>query len=183
MDNFHIIKIIDYINKKCDLIKFMNKLYVLLLSSILASCTSIASSGTALIVSLHSNKLERDTRRYSGIEQCFTEDTPDPFALANNIFYEQILSSKYEYILNPELKKIKPLANYELAYAFFLIADRLGDIRAAEKMHALQVYFEDNSHQKIEKFINFKYLNSHLKKCYAVDREFKDMSQITTKLP
>jgi hypothetical protein len=151
----------------------MNKLYVLILILIVAGCTSIATSGTALIVSLHSNKVERDTRRYSGIDRCFMEEAPDSFVLANHIFYGQVEFSKYVYILNPELKKNKVFERYELAYAFFLIADKLGDVRAPEKIKALQVYFEKNRYEKIEKFINFKYLNSHLTKCYSVDKEFK----------
>lgn len=136
-------------------------------------CTSIASSTAALAVAMHAKKIEKDTRRYKGIDHCFVSGKPIAFDVASEILSTQTANSEHQSILNPEHRNIKPYDSYYVAYAFYEIAYRMGDVRAEKYKQNLLQYLDKKQAEKIEKFIEFKYLQSHLAKCFHVPHEYK----------
>ena len=132
-------------------------------------CTSVASSTAALVVALHSDKLEKDTRRYKGIDRCFLDGRPKPLEIGYKVFNDPSLSAKYQVILNPELKKNDSYPYKEVSYAYFYIANRMQDKRAWQYLELTKPYLTSiERYKEIEEFVDFKYLQSHLTKCFDV---------------
>lgn len=136
-------------------------------------CSSIASSTAALAVAMHAKKIEKDTRRYKGIDHCFVSGKPVAFDVASQILSTQAVNSEQQSILNPEHRNIKPYDPYYVAYAFYDISYRMGDFRAEKYKQNLLQYLDKKQAKKIEEFIEFKYLQSHLVKCFHVPHEYK----------
>ena len=151
----------------------MKRIFLLVAIFFIHGCTSIASSTAALAVAMHAKKIEKDTRRYKGIDRCFVSGNPIAFDIASEILSSQIANSEHKSILNPEHRNIKPYETYYVAYAFYEIAERMGDFRAEKYKQNLLKYLDVKQAKKIEEFIEFKYLQSHLVKCFHVPHEYK----------
>ena len=147
-------------------------LYIVLLT--ITGCTSVASSTAALVVALHSDKMEKDTRRYKGIDKCFIEGMPSPLDVGYEIFNNPSRAGKYQAILNPELKEVEEFSAKDLSYAFFYIAQRMQDRRAWQYLELVRPHLSnEKQYKEIEKFVDFKYLQSHLTKCFNVPYEHR----------
>jgi len=58
----------------------------------------------------------------------------------------------------------------ELAYAFYLIAERIGNPGAKQKMDWLYPYMDPGSVEIIKTIIYRKYSNRYLRKCFAIEK-------------
>jgi hypothetical protein len=122
----------------------------------------------------YSKKIEKDTRRYSKINKCFVKDKPNAYLLAESIAYGEPLSNNLSVILNPEKNpKQDPPLPHHLAYAFYVIADEIGDSRADARKKWLLNYMQKEDAKEIEEFIEDKYLQSHLTKCFSINENYK----------
>ena len=152
------------------IIKMRICLYIILF--FISGCTSVASSTAALVVALHSDKLEKDTRRYKGIDRCFVDGKQGPVEIGYKIFNTPSFAGEYQVILNPELKKIENYPPKDVSYAYFYIASRMHDKRAGQYLDLIRPYLSPQGrHKEIEEFIDLKYLQSHLTKCFDVPNE------------
>ncbi|MDA0780944.1 MAG: hypothetical protein PQ612_01570 [Rickettsiales bacterium] len=136
-------------------------------------CTSVASSTAALMVALHSQKQERDTRRYKGIDRCFISDRPSPLEVGYNLFNGIFPSEDYQIILNPELKGGNNYSDNDLSYAYFYIAYKMMDSRAWDYMELVKPQLAEGRSKEVEDFIDGKYLQSYLTKCFDVPDKYK----------
>jgi hypothetical protein len=152
----------------------MKKLLLIIAALMLSSsCSSVATSTAAFIVAKHSETIERNSRRYAGINPCFLKERPDAYKIAELIANGEPISREYDIILNPEKEDIDPPLPSHLAYAFYIIADRAGDVRAPDRKKWLAKYLEENEPRKIEEYIDMKYLDSFVMKCFSVPGYYK----------
>jgi hypothetical protein len=151
----------------------MKRNFLLVTIFFIHGCSSIASSTAALAVAMHAKKIEKDTRRYKGIDRCFLSGKPVAFDIASQILSTQVANGEQQSILNPEHRNKKPYDPYYVAYAFYDISYRMGDFRAEKYKQNLLQYLDKKQAHKIEDFIEFKYLQSHLVKCFHVPHEYK----------
>jgi hypothetical protein len=151
----------------------MKIFFILIIMALISGCSSVVTSTAALLVSLHSKKIESDSRRYKHIDKCLVKGRPGAFILAESIVNGQPIARDYQHILNPELHDRDPLPPHHLAYAFYLITERIGDTRAESRKEMLLPYFEKNEAKEIEEFIEYKYLKSYLTKCFSVPAQYK----------
>jgi hypothetical protein len=151
----------------------MQRLFILLCLVALGGCSSVAESTAAFVVAEYSKKIERDERIYKGIDRCFVEGRPEAFALAESIVYGAPITHNYEIVLNPEMHDIDPIPPHHLAYAFYIIADRIADSRAVGRKKWIESSFEPGEAKEIEEFVDRKYLESYLTKCFYVPDKYK----------
>jgi hypothetical protein len=151
----------------------MKRIFFLVAIFFIHGCSSIASSTVALAVAMHAKKIEKDTRRYKGIDHCFVSGKPVAFDVASQILSTQVASKEQQSILNPEHRNIEPYDPYYVAYAFYEIAYRMGDFRAEKYKSNLLQYLDKKQAKKIGVFIEFKYLQSSFIKCFYVPHEYK----------
>lgn len=149
------------------------RIFLLIILVNLTACTSVASSTAALMVALHSQKIERDTRRYKGIDRCFVPNRPSPLEVGYRVFNDSSLVIEYQIILNPELKKTEDFAVKDVAYAYFYIAHKMGDSTAWQYLKLISPQLNEGAAKEIEEFIDYKYLQSHLTKCFNVPEIYK----------
>lgn len=149
------------------------KLVLLFILLMVTGCTSVASSTAALMVALHSQKQERDTRRYKGIDRCFISDRPSPLDVGYNLFNKNFSSNDYQIILDPQLKGDKNNSEIELSYAYFYIAYKIMDSRAWQYMELVKPQLAEDIPKETEAFIDSKYLQSYLTKCFDVPDKYR----------
>jgi hypothetical protein len=139
----------------------------------ISGCTSVASSTAALMVALHSKKIEKDTRRYKGIDSCHISGQPVAYDIGYDIFNNNFFKNGTEIILSPEQDEKIENSRTELAYAYFYISQRMGDERSEKYIDVIQIQEDKESIRDIEEFVNYKYLQSYLTKCFSVPAKYK----------
>ncbi len=149
----------------------MRKKALVFLSLVLFGCqqgaSSLAESALAYLVAKHAERIEIETRQYTRINRCFIKDKPNAFLLAEDIMYGSPVTGEYQIMFAPEGQKSDPVAPHELAYAMYVIAAQLGDTRAPAKKEWLASYMDAYEAKNIEKYIEYKYLQSYLEKCFS----------------
>ncbi len=133
----------------------------------------MAQSTAAYVVAEYSKEIEKNSRIYKGIDKCFVQGRPEAFALAESIVYGAPIARNYAAVLNPEMRNIDPIPPHHLAYAFYIIADRIADSRAYGRKQWIEANFERGEAKKIEKFIDKKYLESYITKCFYVPEKYR----------
>lgn len=146
---------------------------LIILSIFLSGCSSVASSTAAFLVAKHSEIQEVDSRRYTGSDRCMMRGKPDPFMLGQMVMTGESVPDSYQYILNPEQKKGYVTPPHFWAYAFYTVADQMGDMRAKRRMQDMQQDFQGAETAIIEKKIREKYLPSYLSKCFSTPSQYK----------
>ena len=149
----------------------------ILLALCLQQCTSIAESAAVLVVATHSKYKEVRDRQFQPTQRCLFKEKPDPFAIAESIAYGNPVTASYQKILNPgaagEAYQSDPAMPHYVAYAFYTLADRLGDTRAKAKQSWLSLYFERGETDSIKAYMERKYMTSYLEKCFVVPENYK----------
>jgi hypothetical protein len=151
----------------------MARIFLLLCIIPLLGCSTVAESTAAFVVAEYSKEIEKNSRVYKGIDKCFVEGRPEAFLLAESIVYGNPITHNYQAVLNPEMRNINPIPPHHLAYAFYIIADRLADSRAFARKKWIEGNFEPGEAERIEQFIDRKYLESYLQKCFYVPEQYK----------
>ncbi len=153
---------------------------LIILSLLLQSClTSAVESAAVAVIAAQSEKQEINGRSYKAIDTCLFQDRPEAYAIAGKILYDQELQKKYYKLLDPNndrqafIKDANKLPQYYLAYAYYLVADKTTDNRAQNKIKWLDIYLKENETKQIKEYIDTKYLDSYLKKCFTVPLQYK----------
>ena len=140
----------------------------------LSGCMSAVNGGIVYIMAKRSDMHEIDTRQYKGIDKCFIDDEPVAFMLAESVLYGQSIAEDPEIMLNPEGENdFNEPSNYSLAYTYYIIADKIGDMRAEARKKWISPNLEKREAEEIEKYIDRKYLHSYLTKCFKVPDRYK----------
>lgn len=155
---------------------------LLLLSLFLFGCSTVVSGTAVFIVGKYSEAQEKKTRRYKTINDCFIKGKPSAFHLAESVAHGSAISSDYRFILNPEKQDKDPDLPHHLAYAFYVVAENIGDVRANQKKEWLKKYMEKGEGDDIERFIKRKYFPSYLYKCFSVPKSYKKRVSIIDKI-
>lgn len=150
---------------------------LLALITFLQGCTSIVESAAVLAVSVHSHYEEIRSRQFKPTQACLFKDKPDPYEVADSIAYGNPITNQYHKILDPgdpnEAYSSEPPMPHYVAEAFYIIAERLHDVRAARKKEWLSVYFESGETARLKKYMAAKYTTSYLDKCFSVSTAYK----------
>lgn len=106
---------------------------------------------------------------YTQRDNCIISGNPNPFALGERIAYGENISRKFENLLygknfNPNEDVIEPL---QVAYAFYLIAERIGDARARARQDWVIPYMPPSFRDRVASAIYQKYSAGFLAKCFA----------------
>lgn len=151
----------------------MQRLIIIAFLLLCTGCTSVASSTLAFVVAKQSEKDAIKNRVYKGINRCFVRGKPEAFFLAQSVYYGSPIVVNPEIMLNPEGLIKEPIESYNVAYAYYVIAERIGDGRAKIGQDNIRQYIGDEEAGKIEAYIDKKYLKSYLNKCFYVPPMYK----------
>ncbi len=100
---------------------------------------------------------------------CMIEGRPSAFGLAQNIARgTNDAYAKYNVILESYSFDEKIEAP-DLAYALYLISERIGDRRAVEKKEWLERYIDHETVDKIASTVYLKYSKEYLENCFSID--------------
>jgi hypothetical protein len=159
---------------------------ILIFFALLQGCTTVAESAAVLVVSVHSHYEEIKGRQFKPTHPCLFKTKPDPYEIAESIAYGNPITSQYEKILDPgdpnEAYSMDPPLPHYVAEAFYIVADRLGDVRAAAKQEWLSMYFPPKEPAYIKKYMDRKYTTSYLDKCFVVPESYKRRLSVRDKL-
>jgi hypothetical protein len=100
---------------------------------------------------------------------CMVYGQPSAFGLAKRMAKGQITNHDYDIILESNSFDYKRLETIHLAYALYVISERIGDSRAKENMEWLERYLDEESIDRITSVIYRKYSKSYLETCFSVD--------------
>lgn len=150
---------------------------MIILAFFLQQCASIAESAAVLVVATHSKYEEIRGRQFKPTNRCLFTEKPDPFSIANAIAYGDPVTASYQKILNPgtpgEAYDPDPPLPHYVAYAFYVVAERLGDSRAKAKEDWLSIYFRGGETDHVREYMERKYTTSYLEKCFIVPDIYK----------
>lgn len=110
---------------------------------------------------------------YTGREKCIIENRPSAFEIGDKIAYGEPIASKYEYILegddfNPNEDVLEPM---QVAYAMYVISERIGDTRGAARQRWAEPYMDMAKKDKVISAIYRKYSASYLYRCFSISSE------------
>ncbi len=151
----------------------MKKLLLIAVLLLSVGCTSVATSTLAFVVAKQSQRQEVKDRQYKGINKCFVKGKPEAFFLADSVLYGSPLVQNPEVMLNPEHLRKDSISSHDVAYAYYVIAERIGDKRAAGGKARMMKYLKEQDAANVEAYIDKKYLQSYLRKCFAVQPRYK----------
>lgn len=100
---------------------------------------------------------------------CIVYGQPSAYGLAKRIAREGVVSHDYDIILESNSFDYRELEPTHLAYALYLISERIGDRRARQKMEWLERYLDEVMIDRITSVIYRKYSRSYLETCFSVD--------------
>ncbi len=108
---------------------------------------------------------------YKDDDKCVIEGMPGAFEIGDKIAYGEPIANKYEHILiGDEFNKnddiIEPL---HVAYAFYIIAERIGDPRGVVRQRWAEPYMDVETKDKIISAVYRKYSATYLQKCLSVN--------------
>lgn len=157
-------------------IKFSKTLICCILLA-LPACANLVSSAVesslVLIVAHHDKTVEKKQKKYTATHKCVVRGEPEAYALGQSIAYGLPITTQYNIVLSRTGEAIDPVQPHQLAYAFYLIAYKIGDIRAKERIAWMEHYIPPEDAQEIRSIIEDKYLSSHLEKCFTVPDEYR----------
>lgn len=149
------------------------RISLLIMILFVSGCSTAVSAAAVYAVGKYSEQVEIKTRQYKGIDKCFMEDVESPFYIGDALVFGDQVAKKYQILLNPEGRDIDPVLPHHLAYAYYIIAEKMGDSRAVGRKKWLQPYLDEDAPDKLEDFIERKYLMSYLTKCFFVPAQYK----------
>lgn len=135
--------------------------------------TSAVESTIVIAVAYHDKTVEKKQKKYTATHKCRIDGRPDAYLLAQNIAYGKPITDKYHLMLSRTGDEIEPVQPHQLAYAFYLIAAKIRDIRAKARIEWMEKYMEARDSEEIRSIVNDKYLLSHLEKCFTVPDEYR----------
>jgi hypothetical protein len=100
---------------------------------------------------------------------CIVPGQPSAFELARRIAKNGLTTHNYDIILESYGFDMRELTPLYLAYALYLISERVGDDRAKDKMEWLERYMDEEMIDRITAVVYQKYSKSYLKACFSVD--------------
>ncbi|MDB2415279.1 hypothetical protein N9W34_05855 [Rickettsiales bacterium] len=105
-------------------------------------------------------------------DKCLVNGMPSAFSLGDALSYGTAIAKNYSYILQSVQfsNEYYPEAA-ELAYAFYIIADRIGDPRAKAKIEWLYNYVTPEGKELVKTIIYRKFSKPYLQKCFSVNVE------------
>lgn len=147
----------------------------LVLSLMLASCSSAVGSSVAFLVSKNSEIKAKRNKRYSVLSKCLYPDNPDAFALSEAIENGAPITEEQNRLLNEleEDAELPPFPKHHISYAFLVIAERMDDARALDKKEEYQLIYPKDELKDIEELMRYKYYLSYLKKCFSVPKKYQ----------
>ncbi len=104
-------------------------------------------------------------QRYS----CMLYGQPSAYGLAKRIAKGDVMTHDYDVILESNSFDFRSLESIHLAYALYIISERIGDRRAKSSMVWLERYLDEDMVDKITSVIYRKYSRSYLETCFSVD--------------
>jgi len=135
---------------------------------------SVVNGGIVYVMSKQAQRDEVKERQYKNIDRCFIDDEPEAFILAESILYGHPTVENSEIMLSPEgLNDFEAISKFGLAYAYYVMADRAGDMRAKARMNWVKPNLEEGESEEIEEYIDRKYLKSYLTKCFYVPENYR----------
>ena len=157
----------------------MNKYLLIIVAMLLNGCMSVVNGGLVYIMAKSSDMKEVDTRTYKGIDRCFVDGKPSAFLVAEAFLYGQSIVENPEIMLNPEGgNDFKNLSNYSIAYTYYVIAGKIGDMRAKGRKQWILPNLKkgEAEAEALEAYIDRKYLHSYLAKCFEVPDRYKSLA-------
>ncbi len=100
---------------------------------------------------------------------CLVPGQPSAFELASRIARNGLTAHDYDVVLESYGFDMRELTPLYLAYALYLISERVGDERAKEKLEWLERYMDEEMIDRITSVVYQKYSKSYLKACFSVD--------------
>ncbi len=155
------------------------KLFTTLLILLLSACANLISSGIqsglVLVVSHHDKVVEKKQKKYTAVDKCIVHEGLSPFDLGEAIIYGEPITDQYHIILSltGDINDVDPVEPHQLAFAFYLIADKIHDIRAPQRIEWLKSKMQPNDIETITNIIETKYLSSYLEKCFSVPEMYR----------
>lgn len=102
-------------------------------------------------------------------DTCLVTNLPDAFKLGNDLANGEPLLKQYAFVMDSKEYEdsffIEPL---DLSYAFLLIAKRIGDLRADNKIKWITPYISDNREEVVRSIVYRKFSKDYLKKCFSI---------------
>jgi|GEM_PF-6237307 len=135
--------------------------------------SSTVQSGMVYFVAKHDETIQKKQKKYNATDRCVVSGAPEALALGDAIAYGQPLTAQYNKILSRTGEDIDPVEPRQLAYAFYIIAGRIRDSRAKERIIWIEKQMQPEEIDEIQSIISDKYLVSHLDKCFTVPDEYK----------
>jgi hypothetical protein len=99
-------------------------------------------------------------------EECPVRGRPDALALGNDIAYGEPVTAIYSSLIQGQ--SAQPVAPVEMAYALYLVADRLGDPRAKDRQTWLSHYLAPSVRQRINTNIYQEHSIGFLHECFSI---------------
>lgn len=142
---------------------------------LLTGCTQVAGGALVYAISSQSEKQEKRGKRFTAVDRCLFKGKPNAFITGEKIAYGEPLTAQFEQLLYVAEGKEEgePVPPHHLAYAFYTIADRIGDKRAAARKDWLKPYLTDEKPEDLEQTLHKKFMDSYLEKCFAVPEQYK----------
>ncbi len=136
--------------------------------------SATVQSGLVFAVAKHDEKTQKKKKRYTALDKCIIEGTPEAYTLGNEMLELNGRNTvKYDQILSRSVDKIDPAKPEHLAYAFYIIADELRDNRAKEQIKTIERKVAPKEALEVRSLIEDKYLVSYLDKCFTVPESYK----------
>jgi len=144
---------------------------------LILGCVNILSStlqsSVVYFVARHDETVQKKQKKYNATDRCVVPGNPEAIELGNAIAYGQPLTAKYDRILSRTGEDIAPVEPHQLSYALYIIADKIRDNRAKERMSWIENKMQPKEIENIKSIIADKYLISHLEKCFTVPDEYR----------
>ncbi|MDB2415417.1 hypothetical protein N9W34_06570 [Rickettsiales bacterium] len=121
---------------------------------------------------------------YNVISKCIVKGNPDAFQIAENIMYNYPVTQEQNRILNTleEDAEIPWFPNHHLAYAYYSIAEKIGDSRAAFRKNYFVQKYPPEELKNIDEILHKRYLPAYLNKCFSVPNQYLVHEDIRKKL-
>ena len=104
-------------------------------------------------------------RHYS----CLVDGQPSAFGLAQRIARGGMMTHAYDVILESHGFEERNIDPATLAYALYVISERIGDRRAKDRKAWLERYLDEGVIDRVTSVVYRKYSKAYLKSCFSVD--------------
>tara|TARA_B100001564_G_C20639861_1_gene671555 strand:+ start:484 stop:972 length:489 start_codon:yes stop_codon:yes gene_type:complete len=108
--------------------------------------------------------------RLSGSYSCLIKGRPSAFGVARRIAYGEAITHDFGVLLDSEQfgHYAEPI---HVAYALFLISERIGDDRALQQKLWLEQYMQQDMIDRVRSVIYRKFSKNYLTSCFSIEEK------------